>query len=235
LVQSIPPMAASVICPLNTSGANTSAASESNTRSFNSSSNENSESTNNTLQAESLPNVTVREFLERFSREVEAKILAKADEMKQKVMDEFHKEKALLLSEAKRLKIGSKAPLKVVSIEVIGGENGPKKVKVKVGGDKALVAKVGRSRGAQFVEGKGISLHWDKETSTTHGQFIMKEDQLWFEDLHSTNMTSLLTQAKTTIDIGKTREAMAAPINNGDQLNVGACKLKIVSIGDADA
>ena len=240
VLSSVTRMAASVASALNTSGTNTSSVSDSQgmTRSFSSSNGDHSGESSS--QNEQLPNITVKEYLEKLAKELETRILARADEHGRKMMEEFEKQKAILVSEAKRMRSSAKTPLKIITIEISSPTTVPKmptkKQTIKVGGDKSLVAKVGRSKGAQFLEGKGISLHWDKETSTWHGQFLMKDEQLWFEDLHSTNSTTIHYSGKSEpLEIGKDRPTQSAPVDKGDQLNIGVCRLKIISIENVDA
>jgi hypothetical protein len=109
-----------------------------------------------------------------------------------------------------------------------------KKTTFKIGGGQFPEVNVGRSKGAQFLEGKGISLHWDKETSTWHGKFTLKNDQLWFEDLHSTNMTTVLSTGKPELEIGKHRSTQSAQVQVGDVLKIGSCRLKILTIERAE-
>jgi len=192
---------------------------------------------NMTTQAENFPDMTVEEFLLKLRDEASARIMALAQDQVKRLREEFERERDELLGniENKRARAGEekakaaatvKIPFSVLKIRVMDAEH-DKEMTIRVGGPKAAFARVGRSQNKHYTE-KGISLHWDLEVSTSHGQFKLVDGQVVFEDLGSTNhsyVTSLSTRAQTELRAGQT-----ATIHKGDILQVGACKLAILDI-----
>jgi hypothetical protein len=186
-------------------------------------------STSSSFLAESLPDMTVQSYLEKLRDEVEKRIMDHAKLQNDKLWEDFEREKLNILEEAKRTKLTTKSPVKIVIVEVSSRDKDlSKKYEIKVGGDRHLTAKVGRSRGQQFTEGKGISLYWDNEVSTTHGHFLVKNEELMFEDLGSTNKS--LVHQGTKQDVVTLTRNQSAVLKQGDVLIIGASKLKILDI-----
>ena len=90
-------------------------------------------------------------------------------------------------------------------------------------------AKVGRSKGPAFKNGKGVSLHWDQEVSTTHGKFTLVDGQLAFTDLGSTNGSFLLGASDVATPLGK-NEACALEV--GSRLRLGSTVLRVAAMED---
>lgn len=86
--------------------------------------------------------------------------------------------------------------------------------------EKRRVPKLGRSTGKQFVK-NGISLPEDGEVSTVHGRFDVRNGQLHFTDIGSTNGTVFKGGLLTAGD--------AVTLEPGDSLLAGQSTLEIVS------
>ena len=91
-------------------------------------------------------------------------------------------------------------------------------------------AKVGRSRGAAFKDGRGVSLHWDQEVSTTHGQFTLSGNQVAFTDVGSTNGTFIILDK----DMKEKKLEKGEPytLAEGTVLRLGSSRLKLTSVVD---
>lgn len=179
---------------------------------------------------DALPDMTVRDYLENFVLDIEKMLMARAEENRQRVLELFEREKELLLSEAKRLKVAPNAKVRMmITLEVSLAGAAAKVVKVRAGGPKQTVAKIGRSSGAQFVEGKGVSLSGDNEVSTTHGHLAMMGDELWYEDLHSTNESTIISGG-SSVKVGKESQTMGCKVKVGDMISLGKSKIKIIDI-----
>jgi len=86
--------------------------------------------------------------------------------------------------------------------------------------------KVGRSTGKAFKD-KGLSLYKDKEVSTAHGKFEIRNGAGYFVDTRSTNGTQLNGSTITTQE--------PALLKTGDLLNIGGTEVSVtVSVLGAD-
>jgi hypothetical protein len=197
---------------------------------------------------ESLPDVTVKEYLENYTREVENSIMNKAEKLKLQLREHFEKQKTLLITEAKRLKESSEGSpntsVKLVDIEIndLSGREETKTVTMRVGGPQSLVVQIGRSNTAQFLKKKNISLAFDDEVSTTHGQFTIRSGKLHYQDLLATNGSRVFPKGQPGYRIGrkvaikgedlKHKGIFEAFLDAGDYILVGQCKLSIIKMTD---
>jgi hypothetical protein len=78
--------------------------------------------------------------------------------------------------------------------------------------------KVGRSTAKAFKE-KGLSLYKDKEVSTSHGKFEIRNGQPFFIDTQSTNGTQLNGATISTQE--------PALLKDGDVLNIGSTEVSV--------
>jgi pSer/pThr/pTyr-binding forkhead associated (FHA) protein len=86
------------------------------------------------------------------------------------------------------------------------------------------VFKIGRSTGKAFKE-KGVSLYKDKEISTTHAKIEVRNGQIFFTDLGSTNGSSVND---------KTADAQCPTrLRDGDKVSIGGSEL-MVQINEND-
>lgn len=79
--------------------------------------------------------------------------------------------------------------------------------------------KVGRSTGKAFKE-KGLSLYKDKEVSTAHGKFEIRNGSGYYVDTKSTNGTQLNGSTITTQE--------PALLKTGDLLNIGGTEVAVI-------
>ena len=78
---------------------------------------------------------------------------------------------------------------------------------------------MGRSTGKAFKE-KGLSLYKDKEVSTAHGKFEIRNGSGYYVDTKSTNGTQLNGSTITTQE--------PALLKTGDLLNIGGTEVAVI-------
>ena len=88
---------------------------------------------------------------------------------------------------------------------------------------------MGRSKGPAFKNGKGVSLHWDQEVSTTHGDFSLQDGQVVFKDVGSTNGSCLVENDNSTIKLAKNEITVMVV---GSRLKLGSTILRVEAIED---
>jgi hypothetical protein len=86
------------------------------------------------------------------------------------------------------------------------------------------VFKIGRSTGKLFKE-KGVSMYKDKEISTTHAKIEIKNGQVFFTDVRSTNGSS--------INGAEIEAQCPVVISDGDTIGIGGSEL-IVNLRDLE-
>lgn len=187
-----------------------------------------------------LPSMTVREYLELVGKDAERRIMDKANAQNAQLWKDFEQRKRSLLqeedgdvSEEREEEHADKRP-KVVDFRVVlevTYDQDFHQVEVRVGQERE--AKVGRSRGKQFLPGQGISLYFDQEASTTHGRFFVhtKTGRVCFEDLGSTNKTSVSSGEGSRV----LQKFEPVAIHVGDTLYIGASTLRVLEVKESSS
>lgn len=195
-----------------------------------------------------LPNMTVREYLEQVGREAEQRIMDRANTQNAELWAKFEQIKTDLLSssndslettnattsstldDSSRQDKKSRVTDYRIVLEITYQDE-VHQVEVRVGEERE--AKVGRSRGKQFLPGAGISLHFDQEVSTTHGRFFVhtKTGKVCFEDLGSTNKTTMSSGEGTRL----LNKFEPVAIHKGITLYMGASALNILEIHESSS
>ena len=227
--------------------------------------------TTTTTAPTELPDTTVKKYLESVCHGLCERLMDHARQQAKTLMDEFQAEKKLLLEEAEAERREARD---AAANAAAGGANagGGKRAKVNtarkvvfecVATPAALAtnaadvksefvvtiqagkpAKVGRSRGAAFIDGRGVSLNWDQEVSTTHGHLSLvdapatenssnngdEQDALHvsFVDVGSTNGSKIFRKATNQTE--RLTEKVPVTLVVGDKLLLGATTLVLKSV-----
>lgn len=196
------------------------------TANYSSSSNE-----QDTLQMSTHSHATVKEFLEDLGRRTRDELIMLADRRNELLWEEFENQKRIFWTEFEN------QPMKTIDLEtrLKGPKNKTLTFRVHVGGTNRTLAKLGRSKGPEYLGDRGVSLHWDEEVSTSHGFFFLDEDgMLGFQDTRSSNGTFIESQTRGSITLGMDEEACKfTGLLEGDTISVGQCRLKVLKISDS--
>ena len=119
-----------------------------------------------------------------------------------------------------------------LQIDILEGEHVGKHFELSI--TKTKEAYLGRSRGKKFKDGKGISLYKDLEVSTTHGKFVMVDQQPCFVDTGSSNGTRVQTHNDDTNDHEMMDYELPAdepfPLVSGTHLVCGQSRLQVTVV-----
>jgi hypothetical protein len=197
-----------------------------------------------------LPDVTVKVFLEQMCERICTQIMTRAKAQTNTLATEFELEKKCLLEDVETLRVqqqqqqqqqepgNNNKKIKSISktITFTCSQQQQQSMEFVISLIPGKAAKIGRSRGAAFQNGRGISLNWDQEVSTTHGQLQISMSSspdsddstsiITYMDVGSTNGSKLIRKGETI----HLEVSTPFPLEIGDVLWLGATKLDIGKI-----